>query len=60
VASSDDPYVDFERAEFFAMSWGAGFTDIGRYGHINASSGLGAWPEGHAQFLACLASWGLG
>jgi uncharacterized protein len=59
VASSDDPYVDVARAEFFASSWGAGFTDVGRRGHINASSGLGAWPEGHAQFRACLAQWAL-
>jgi uncharacterized protein len=57
VTSSDDPYVDRERAEFFAQSWGAGFTDIGQAGHINASSGLGAWPEGHAQFQTCLARW---
>lgn len=60
VASSDDPYVDCERAEFFAQSWGASFTDVGRHGHINANSGLGAWPEGHAQFRACLSSWALG
>jgi len=60
VASSDDPYVDCARAQFFAQRWGAGFTDIGDCGHINATSGHGAWPEGHAQFRACLALWGLG
>src|SRR4051812_44727876 len=60
VASADDPYVDCERAQFFAQSWGAGFTDVGGHSHINASSGLGAWAEGHAQFRACLARWGLG
>jgi len=60
VTSSNDPYVDRARAEFFAASWGAGFTDVGHCGHINASSGLGAWPEGHAQFRACLARWALG
>ena len=59
VASADDPYVDVERARFFATRWGAGFTDIGCCGHINSSSGLGAWPEGHAQFRACLAQWAL-
>jgi len=58
VASSDDPYVDRERAEFFAQRWGAEFIDIGRAGHINASSGLGAWPEGHRQLEACLNTWG--
>jgi len=60
VTSSDDPYVDYERAQFFAECWGAGFTDVGPRGHINASSGIGAWPEGHAQFRACLAQWALG
>ncbi len=57
VASADDPYVDRERAEHFARCWGAEFVDIGYRGHINASSGLGAWPEGHQQLQACLANW---
>ena len=57
VSSSDDPFVDRERAEHFAQRWGAEFVDIGRCGHINASSGLGAWPEGHEQLQACLATW---
>jgi predicted alpha/beta hydrolase family esterase len=57
VTSSDDPYVDRERAELFAQRWGAEFVDIGSAGHINASSGLGAWPEGHRQFEACLKTW---
>ena len=59
IASSNDPYVDRDRAEFFATRWGAGFTDLGPFGHINASSGLGAWAEGHALFRACLARWAL-
>jgi predicted alpha/beta hydrolase family esterase len=57
LASSDDPYVDRERAAYFAACWRAEFVDVGAHGHINASSGLGAWPEGHAQFQACLAQW---
>jgi hypothetical protein len=57
VTSSDDPYVDRERAELFAQRWGAEFVDVGCAGHINASSGLGAWPEGHDQFETCLAKW---
>jgi uncharacterized protein len=57
VASSDDPFVDCSRAELFAQRWQASFVDIGAAGHINASSGLGAWPEGHEQFLACLERW---
>jgi len=57
VASSDDPYVDRERAEFFAQRWGAAFTNVGNAGHINANSNLGAWPAGHVRFEACLAAW---
>ncbi|HEY5376147.1 MAG TPA: alpha/beta hydrolase [Polyangiaceae bacterium] len=57
VASADDPYVDRERAALFAQRWGAELVDIGCAGHINASSGLGAWPEGHRQFEACLKAW---
>lgn len=48
VASRDDPYVRFERAEFFACEWGAELADVGVKGHINAESGLGDWPEGQA------------
>ena len=48
VASRDDPYVKFERAQFFAGEWGADFVDIGAQGHINADSNLGDWPEGQA------------
>lgn len=46
AASQDDPYVRFERAEFFATEWGAEFVDVGAKGHINADSGLGDWREG--------------
>jgi predicted alpha/beta hydrolase family esterase len=46
VASRDDSYVDIERAQEFADSWRARLVDIGRAGHINGNSGLGAWPEG--------------
>ena len=46
AASRDDPYVRFERAEFFAAEWGAEFVDVGAKGHINADSGLGDWPDG--------------
>jgi predicted alpha/beta hydrolase family esterase len=46
VASEDDPYVDFARAEFFAQSWGARFVNAGKCGHINSASGLGDWRLG--------------
>ncbi|MCP4308095.1 MAG: serine hydrolase family protein [bacterium] len=48
VASLDDPYVSITRARFFARRWGADFVNVGSKGHINADSGLGAWPAGRA------------
>jgi serine hydrolase len=51
VASTDDPYVTLERAEFFAHSWGSRLIKIANAGHINAASGYGPWPDGE-QWLA--------
>jgi hypothetical protein len=48
VASSDDLYVDLDRAEHFARSWGSRFVTLQRAGHINAASGLGSWPQGRS------------
>jgi hypothetical protein len=48
VASSNDPYVTVERAEFFARSWGSRLFKIANAGHINAASGYGPWPDGEA------------
>jgi predicted alpha/beta hydrolase family esterase len=48
VASTDDPYVTLERAEFFASSWGSRLIQIADAGHINTASGHGPWPEGEA------------
>ena len=48
VASHDDPYCSFERAQGFASAWGATLVDAGAAGHINADSGLGDWPQGQA------------
>jgi predicted alpha/beta hydrolase family esterase len=50
VASRNDPFVTFERAQALAAGWGAELVDAGAIGHINALSGLGEWPAG----LACL------
>lgn len=49
LGSHDDPYCSFARAQEFARSWGSQFIDYGRCGHINADSGLGDWPQGHAM-----------
>ena len=46
IASSDDPFVARDRAAAFAQSWGSRFVDIGAAGHINPTSGFGAWPLG--------------
>ena len=48
VASRNDPYCRFGRACALAEIWCAHFIDAGAVGHINAESGLGLWPEGHA------------
>lgn len=48
VASRDDIWVHFARAESFARAWGSRFVDIGNRGHINSDSKLGSWPEGQA------------
>ena len=48
VASTDDPYVTLQRAEFFARSWGSRLIKIADAGHINTASGHGPWPEGEA------------
>ncbi|MDO7843224.1 RBBP9/YdeN family alpha/beta hydrolase [Sphingomonas immobilis] len=46
VASSDDPWIDIERAHSLAVSWGSHFVDAGPQGHLNAASGIGWWSEG--------------
>jgi uncharacterized protein len=47
VASSDDPYGSLAHSERCASAWGSQWINIGAAGHINASSGLGDWPEGY-------------
>lgn len=51
VCSQNDPFMAASRAQGLARDWGARCTDLGLAGHINADSGLGDWPEGHAQLL---------
>lgn len=50
VASSNDPYCDYERARSFATAWGATLVAAGEVGHINIASGHGPWPEGLMRF----------
>ena len=55
VGSQNDPYCRFDRARQLAGDWGARFVDGGACGHINAESGLGDWPQGHALLQQLLA-----
>ena len=55
LGSQNDPYCSFARAQQFAAAWGADFVDYGAAGHINADTGLGDWPDGHARLQALIA-----
>jgi hypothetical protein len=46
VASRNDPFMSFRRAEYWAAVWHSALVDIGEAGHINAESGFGRWPYG--------------
>ena len=60
VASSDDPYGRLEYANRLAADWGAAFYSVGPRGHLNADSGLGDWPEGHALLQSLAGAGALG
>lgn len=51
VASADDPYGTIDHTTCLAKAWGSRLVSIGAYGHINACSGLGAWPEGYRLLI---------
>lgn len=53
IGSSDDPYCSLERAQQMAADWQARWVLAGALGHINAESGVGAWPQGR-EWLARL------
>ena len=48
VVSANDPFCDLEPGKDMAASWGSQLVELGDKGHINADSGLGAWPQGRA------------
>lgn len=59
LASRDDPYVAFDRAQTFAAAWGASLVDMGPSGHMGNAANLGIWPVGLIHlgaFLATLSS----
>lgn len=48
IASTNDPYGALEATRRRAHDWQSGLIVAGALGHINASSGLGDWPQGRA------------
>ncbi|HTI87103.1 MAG TPA: alpha/beta hydrolase [Alphaproteobacteria bacterium] len=48
VASGNDPFASFARAESLAAAWGAELIDVGNAGHINVEAGFGPWAAGRA------------
>lgn len=58
VASRTDPFCAYDRAEGFALDWGAAIVDAGDAGHINPAAGFGPWPEGSMRLLGLLQSLG--
>ena len=57
IASENDPYVSFERAEAFAAAWEAEFVSVGEAGHINDQSGHGHWEDGEILLSEALHAW---
>lgn len=55
VASRNDPYSTFEKAEDLSFAWGSKLESAGDSGHINAESGQGPWPEGLLSFANFMA-----
>jgi predicted alpha/beta hydrolase family esterase len=55
IASRNDSFCRYEKAEEMAADWGSLLMDAGYSGHINHESGHGPWPEGlmvFAKFLS--------
>lgn len=46
VVSRNDPWMSFERAEYWSRQWQVPLFDAGNAGHINAQSGHGDWHQG--------------
>ena len=46
VASTNDPWMPFEKAQAWAERWGSNFVRLDGAGHINVKSGYSEWPLG--------------
>lgn len=58
VASTNDPWIERDKAHSLAADWGSHFIDAGAQGHLNAASGLGWWPEGEELLERIIAASG--
>ncbi|HEX2509662.1 MAG TPA: alpha/beta hydrolase [Microvirga sp.] len=54
VASRNDPFCAYRKAEDIAYAWGSSIVDAGDSGHLNTTSGHGPWPEGLMRFAGFL------
>ena len=55
VASQNDPFMRYARAEHWAAVWGSELVDLGDVGHINVESGFGPWAYGKDVLLRLVA-----
>jgi hypothetical protein len=55
IASRNDPFCDYAKADDMAAAWGSLLVDAGMSGHLNHESGHGPWPEGLMMFSRFLA-----
>jgi predicted alpha/beta hydrolase family esterase len=46
VASTEDPYISFDRVAELAGAWGSKLIVLGACGHISTPDGFGPWPAG--------------
>ncbi|HEY6527514.1 MAG TPA: alpha/beta hydrolase [Cellvibrionaceae bacterium] len=56
IASTNDPWMQVEKAAHWASLWGAKFLPIENLGHINSASNLGTWPKGIEQLRTLIHS----
>ena len=52
VASTNDPWMNFASAAYWAERWGTRLHCLGAAGHINTDAGFGPWPDGLAMLQA--------
>lgn len=51
VASTNDPYITYERVQSLSATWGSKLMTLGACGHISTGDGFGPWVEG-LQYIA--------